>query len=65
METLLKVLASTQSGVGVHEEAMLAAGTFTVAVGENFQKYLPQFAAFLHAGLRDHAQWQVRLLGCG
>ncbi len=59
METLLKVLSRTQGGVGVHEEAMLAAGTFTVAVGADFEKYLQQFMAFIRAGLQDHQQWQV------
>ncbi|PNH10776.1 Importin subunit beta-1, partial [Tetrabaena socialis] len=65
METLLKVLARTQSGAGVHEEAMLAAGTFTVAAGEHFQKYLQQFMPFVRAGLQDHMQWQVCLSTVG
>ncbi|KAG2492867.1 hypothetical protein HYH03_008782 [Edaphochlamys debaryana] len=65
METLLKVLARTQSGAGVHEEAMLAAGTFTVAVGADFEKYLGQFMAFIRAGLQDHQQWQVCLSTVG
>lgn len=59
METLLKVLTMTQGGAGVHEEAMLAAGTFTVATGPDFDKYLPQFMPFIRAGLQDHTAWQV------
>ncbi|GFR39763.1 hypothetical protein Agub_g247 [Astrephomene gubernaculifera] len=65
METLLKVLTGTQSGAGVHEEAMLAAGTFTVAVGPDFEKYLQQFMVYIRAGLQDHMQWQVCLSTVG
>ncbi|KXZ55363.1 hypothetical protein GPECTOR_3g492 [Gonium pectorale] len=65
METLLKVLTRTHTGMGVHEEAMLAVGTFTVAVGSDFEKYLPQFAPFIRAGLQDHMQWQVCLSTVG
>ncbi|KAG2444792.1 hypothetical protein HXX76_001535 [Chlamydomonas incerta] len=65
METLLKVLTMTQGGAGVHEEAMLAAGTFTVATGPDFDKYLPQFMPFIRAGLQDHTAWQVCLSTVG
>ncbi|GLI60678.1 hypothetical protein VaNZ11_002880 [Volvox africanus] len=65
METLLQVMARTQSGAGVHEEAMLAVGTFTVAVGSDFEKYLPGFMPFVRAGLQDHMQWQVCLSTVG
>ncbi|GLC59478.1 hypothetical protein PLESTB_001491700 [Pleodorina starrii] len=65
METLLSVMARTQSGAGVHEEAMLAVGTFTVAVGSDFEKYLPNFIPFVRAGLQDHMQWQVCLSTVG
>jgi importin subunit beta-1 len=65
METLLQVMARTQSGAGVHEEAMLAVGTFTVAVGSDFEKYLANFMPFIRAGLQDHTQWQVCLSTVG
>ncbi|EFJ44948.1 hypothetical protein VOLCADRAFT_82561 [Volvox carteri f. nagariensis] len=65
METLLQVMARTQSGAGVHEEAMLAVGTFTVAVGSDFEKYLQNFMPFVRAGLQDHMQWQVCLSTVG
>lgn len=59
METLLQVMARTRTGTGVHEEAMLAVGTFTLAVNADFEKYLQNFIPFVRAGLQDHLQWQV------
>lgn len=37
METLLRIFISTR-GTGVHEEAMLAVGTLTIALGDHFRK---------------------------
>jgi importin subunit beta-1 len=57
METLLRVFQFRSSTV--HEEAMLAVGAFTYAVGKGFVKYLPQFAPYLKMGLTNYLEWQV------
>lgn len=46
----------------VHEEAMLAVGAFTYAVGKQFNKYLPQFSQYLKTGLTNYLEWQVSCL---
>ena len=57
METLLRIFQFRSSNV--HEEAMLAVGSFTYAVGRNFVKYLPQFSQYLKTGLTNYQEWQV------
>ena len=57
METLLRVFQFRSATV--HEEAMLAVGAFTYAVGKQFTKYLPQFSHFLKMGLTNYMEWQV------
>jgi importin subunit beta-1 len=53
------------SAAAVHEEAILAVGSFTYACGRQFAKYLPAFMPFLLVGLRNHAEWQVCLSSVG
>ena len=53
MEALLRVLSSNQATV--QEEALLAVGALTYALGQNFSKYMPAFYPFLERGLANHA----------
>jgi importin subunit beta-1 len=57
METLLRIFQFRSANV--HEEAMLAVGSFTYAVGRHFVKYLPQFSQYLKTGLTNYQEWQV------
>ena len=61
METLLRIFQFRSATV--HEEAMLAVGSFTYAVGRQFVKYLPQFSQYLKTGLSNYLEWQVRRQG--
>eukprot|EP00195_Chlamydomonas_chlamydogama_P009742 CAMPEP_0202900576 /NCGR_PEP_ID=MMETSP1392-20130828/11916_1 /ASSEMBLY_ACC=CAM_ASM_000868 /TAXON_ID=225041 /ORGANISM="Chlamydomonas chlamydogama, Strain SAG 11-48b" /LENGTH=865 /DNA_ID=CAMNT_0049586993 /DNA_START=281 /DNA_END=2875 /DNA_ORIENTATION=+ len=63
METLLRIFSARSANV--HEEAMLAVGSFTYALGKNFNKYLPQFAPYLSMGLTNYQEWQVCLSTVG
>lgn len=58
METLLRIFSARSSTV--HEEAMLAVGAFTYALGQQFLKYLPSFVQYLKTGLTNYREWQVR-----
>jgi importin subunit beta-1 len=60
METLLRIFTCNSSTV--HEEAMLAVGAFTYALGDQFVKYMPAFYQYLKAGLNNYQEWQVGLL---
>lgn len=57
METLLRIFSFRSATV--HEEAMLAVGSFSYAVGRQFVKYLPQFSQYLKTGLTNYLEWQV------
>eukprot|EP00803_Ostreobium_quekettii_P001410 evm.model.scf_992.7 EVM.evm.TU.scf_992.7 scf_992:41153-48250(-) len=57
MDQLLQVLSIRSSAI--HEEAMLAVGSLTFAVGRPFVKYMEKFYPFLEMGLRNHKEWQV------
>ncbi|GAX79827.1 hypothetical protein CEUSTIGMA_g7267.t1 [Chlamydomonas eustigma] len=63
METLLRIFQFRSATV--HEEAMLAVGSFTYAVGKQFVKYLPQFSQYLKTGLTNYLEWQVCLSTVG
>lgn len=43
----------------IHEEAMLAVGSLTFAIGRPFVKYMDRFYPFMEIGLRNHKEWQV------
>lgn len=45
----------------VHEEAMMAVGSLTFAVKNEFNRYMAQFMPFLEIGLRNHQETQVSL----
>jgi importin subunit beta-1 len=57
METLLRIFNNRSATV--HEEAMLAVGSFSYALGKNFIKYLPTFIQYLKMGLTNYQEWQV------
>lgn len=63
METLLRIFQ--QHGANVHEEAMLAIGSFTYCAEKAFVKYMPAFASYLKIGLTNHQEWQVCLATVG
>ena len=63
METLLRIFQFRSSTV--HEEAMLAVGSFSYAIGKMFVKYLPQFAPYIVTGLANYQEWQVCLSTVG
>ncbi|GFH22291.1 importin N-terminal domain-containing protein, partial [Haematococcus lacustris] len=63
METLLRIFNFRSSTV--HEEAMLAVGAFSNAMGKAFIKYLPTFFTYLKIGLTNYKEWQVCLSTVG
>jgi len=63
MQTLLRIFQLRSATV--HEEAMLAVGSFADAVGRQFMKYLPEFAQYLKTGLTNYLEWQVCLSTVG
>lgn len=58
MEKLLLIFNNRSSTV--HEEAMLAVGAFSYALGKQFTKYLGAFFPYLRVGLTNYQEWQVR-----
>ncbi|GMH44988.1 hypothetical protein BSKO_12945 [Bryopsis sp. KO-2023] len=57
MDMLLRVFAlAAQGGGSVHEEAMLAVGALTFAVGRQFVKYMQKFFPFMEMGLQNHRE---------
>ena len=63
METLLRIFSFRSATV--HEEAMLAIGAFTYALGKQFTKYLQAFAPYIKTGLQNYQEWQVCARGGG
>ncbi|KAG1660011.1 hypothetical protein FOA52_009831 [Chlamydomonas sp. UWO 241] len=63
MSTLLRIFQLRSATV--HEEAMLAVGSFADAVGRQFIKYLPDFSQYLKTGLTNYLEWQVCLSTVG
>eukprot|EP00798_Chlamydomonas_sp_ICE-L_P030705 gene30705-35732_t len=63
METLLRIFQCRSSNV--HEEAMLAVGSFATALGQGFNKYLEHFFPYLRTGLTNFQEWQVCLSTVG
>lgn len=61
--TLLHIFRNRSATV--HEEAMLAVGSFTYACGSNFTKYMPEFFTYLRVGLQNYQEWQVCLSTVG
>ena len=57
METLLRIFLGRSSTV--HEEAMLAVGAFSYALGRQFNKYMAGFMPYLLTGLLNYREWQV------
>lgn len=60
MEKLITIFQNRSATV--HEEAMLAVGAFSYALGKQFMKYLPAFFPYLRMGLTNYQEWQVRYL---
>lgn len=63
MALFLRVFACHSSTV--HEEAMLAIGTFTYATGQDFVKYMPEFYKYLNLGLQNFEEYQVCSISVG
>lgn len=57
MERLLQIFSNRSATV--HEEAMLAVGAFSYALGKQFMKYLQAFVPYLKMGLTNYQEWQV------
>ena len=62
MASLLQMLKSSSGTGGVQEDAIMAVGTLTEVVGNNFINYLEAFKEYLLAGLQNKAEYQVRLV---
>ncbi|CAL5005816.1 unnamed protein product [Urochloa decumbens] len=63
MVLFLRVFACHSSTV--HEEAMLAIGALAYATGPDFVKYMPNFFAYLEAGLQNYEEYQVCSISVG
>lgn len=63
MEALLRVFASRAATV--HEEAMLAVGALTNALGAHFVKYMESLFPILEMGLANHQDWHACLVTVG
>mmetsp|Transcript_36758 Transcript_36758/g.92846 ORF Transcript_36758/g.92846 Transcript_36758/m.92846 type:complete len:881 (-) Transcript_36758:305-2947(-) len=63
MEKVLHIFNNRSATV--HEEAMLAVGAFSYALGKQFTKYLPAFFPYLRVGLTNYQEWQVCLSTVG
>lgn len=63
MQGLLRVMGAR--GDTVHEDALLAVGSFTYACGRQFQKYMQAFHPFLMKALSNHKEWQVCMSAVG
>lgn len=65
MAALLQMLKSSSGSDGVQEDALLAVGTLTEVVGNNFIKYIESFKGFLVTGLQNKAEYQVCIAAVG
>lgn len=63
MALFLRVFACRSSTV--HEEAMLAIGSFAYATGHEFAKYMPEFYNYLNMGLQNFEEYQVCSISVG
>lgn len=63
MTALLQMFNSNscKSG-GVQEDALMAVATLVEVLGEGFIKYMEAFKPFLCIGLKNHEEYQVKLL---
>ena len=63
MAALLQMFqSSTQSrSGGVQEDALMAVATLVEVLGDGFLKYMDAFKPYLLIGLRNTAEYQVRL----
>ncbi|KAK8960102.1 hypothetical protein KSP40_PGU007104 [Platanthera guangdongensis] len=63
MTLFLRVFACHSSTV--HEEAMLAIGSFAYGTGHEFAKYMPEFYNYLNMGLQNFEEYQVCSISVG
>ena len=63
MTALLQMFQSSVNNKtgGVQEDALMAVSTLTEVLGEGFMKYMEAFKPFLLIGLRNTAEYQVRI----
>uniref|UniRef100_A0A8C2IKS3 Karyopherin (importin) beta 1 n=1 Tax=Cyprinus carpio TaxID=7962 RepID=A0A8C2IKS3_CYPCA len=65
MASLLRMFQSTAGSGGVQEDALMAVSTLVEVLGSDFLKYMEAFKPFLVIGLKNYAEYQVKLgLSC-